>query len=164
VQVRASRYHTLVRRFFAIAAAAVVLASPVAAEAGSCTNITVPAVAFGTQLTPGTANVVQLTIMSTVCSTGTPYTILFGPGAHPTTIGPTAHRQIAAGPNLMVYDIYTNASRTTFWGDGANVIGSGVATTGTGGTQQFAVYSVISVPSNAIIGSYSDSVVVTLSF
>jgi spore coat protein U-like protein len=153
-----------VRRFFAIAAAAVALASPVAAQAASCTNVTAPAVSFGTQLTPGTINIIQLTIMSTVCTSGTPYTILFGPGAHPTTIGPTAHRQMASGANVMVYDIYTNASRTTFWGDGVNVIGSGVAATGTGGTQQFAVYSVISVPSNAIIGSYSDSVLVTLSF
>lgn len=143
---------------------AVAVAVPVAVQAGSCSSITTPAIAFGTALIPGTTNVEQVTLVSTVCSVGTAYTISFGPGNHPTTVGPTAHRQLASGSNLMQYDIYQDSARTTYWGDGSDVVGNGLGGTGNGGTQQYPVYSVLNVPTNAAIGSYSDTVVVTISF
>ena len=57
--------------------------------------------------------------------------------------------------------MYSDAGRTTTWGDTA---GTGKADTGTGTTSTLTVYGQVAAGQNVPVGSYADTVVATVTY
>jgi spore coat protein U-like protein len=94
------------------------------------------------------------------CTNGSAYNIGIGSGLQPANAGPTG-RRMANGANLLAYGLYHDRSRTSDWGDSPATIAAG---TGTGGDQTLTVFGSIFGNQSASIGTYSDTVVVTVSY
>ena len=75
--------------------------------------------------------------------------------------GPFATRQMKSGLDSLFYNLYTDPSRLTIWGDGSPGT-SLVSFSGTSGSQT--VYGRIPARQNAPIGTYGDTITVTLTF
>ena len=82
-----------------------------------------------------------------------------------------ATRWLAAGPFKLFYNLYRNAARSEIWGDGTGgsyvVSGSLKPGPGVGNETRTAIYTVYGrVPElqDAGVGSYSDTIVITLTF
>lgn len=91
------------------------------------------------------------------CNNGTAWRVLLGGG----NSGNTTSRYLVGGPSAqrVTYNLYTSAAYTTVWD---NV--TGVAGTGTGQTLFLPVYGRIPVQATPAIGTYSDTVQVTVSW
>jgi spore coat protein U-like protein len=106
---------------------------------------------------PGTA-VDSVGYVNVNCDSGMPYTIKLSAGG-----GTFAARRMANGSYGLQYNLFADAGRTTVWGDGVG--GVLVSGSGTGTTVDHPVYGRIpGGQTGAYIGSYSDSITVTLSF
>lgn len=66
----------------------------------------------------------------------------------------------AAGSDNLLYNLYTDASRTTIWGDGSN---NGVTVSSSSSTP-LPVYGAIIPLQDISTGTYTDSVAVTVNF
>jgi len=130
------------------------------------TQCTVSAVdlGFGT-VDPLGANVDQSTTVTVRCTKNTPYTVGLNAG---TTAGATlAQRLMANGADTMNYNLYTDAARTTVWGNSAAaptwVAGTGA---GLGSPQVLTVYGrVPSGQTNLAVGNYSEpTITVTVTY
>src|ERR1700686_2582705 len=72
-------------------------------------------------------------------------------------------RKIKSGGNSLSYNLYVDAARTSVWGDGTASTSTVACAMGTGLTAT--VYGrIFARQTGATAGSYSDSVVVTISF
>ena len=147
------------------AAVAIAISIPLPALAsGSCSVVSSTAINFGATVIPGRTNVLSLSTVSSTCSAGASYTVAFDHGLNPTGAGLSQRRQLASGSNFIVYDLYSDSARTITWGDGTNV-GAAVAGTGTGGSQMSVVYGrIANVPTTTPVGSYADTVTITVTF
>jgi spore coat protein U-like protein len=91
------------------------------------------------------------------------YTILLSRGGS----GSYAPRKMASGANRLDYNLYTNASRSMVWGDGTSgtsvVSDSSVLHNGKI-TRDYPVYGRTPAGQNASVGSYSDTVIVTVNY
>jgi spore coat protein U-like protein len=94
------------------------------------------------------------------CSLSSPYTVALGGGSNQTG---SQRRMSATGGYFIPYSLYSDSTRTTAWGDGTG-LGATVAGTGTGSAQNFNVYGATGAQSSPHTGSYSDLVVVTVSY
>ena len=75
--------------------------------------------------------------------------------------GPFASRQMKSGGSTLFYNLYTDPSRLSLWGDGSpgtNI----VSFSGTAGS--YTVYGRIPARQNVPVGSYGDTITVTLTF
>lgn len=87
----------------------------------------------------------------------------------PTTVevslsaGPNGYavRRMTAGSDELLYNLYTNALRTTIWGDGTGGTGS-VSTSSL--TADLTVYGTVPSRQNPRPGFYSDTVIVTITY
>lgn len=91
------------------------------------------------------------------------YTISLSTGAS----GSYAPRSLASGANTLAYNLYTNASRTTVWGNGSG----GTATVNDGyllglltTSIDYPVYGRIPAAQNVAAGFYSDTIVVQVDY
>jgi spore coat protein U-like protein len=115
---------------------------------------------FGTNATnplPGNA---MLTIK---CTSGAPATINMDQGLHDTTgtAGAPA-RQMMLGGNFLRYDLFQDAGMTTVW---ANTPGTAASYTGTGATDTSVfVYGQVLPGQNVPVGTYNDTVTVSITF
>jgi spore coat protein U-like protein len=75
--------------------------------------------------------------------------------------GSYSQREMSGTGGVLDYNLYTNASRSIVWGDGAG--GTGVGG-GTGGNVNLSVYGRIPAGQNLPAGSYGDTIVVTVEF
>jgi spore coat protein U-like protein len=113
---------------------------------------------FGT-VDPLGGNFDQTTTVTVRCTKNTAYTVGLNAG---TTAGATlAQRLMANGGNTMNYNLYTDAGRTTVWGNSAAaptwVSGSG---TGMGSPQVLTVYGrVPSGQTNLAVGSFAETAI-----
>jgi len=95
--------------------------------------------------------------ITTVCDNGTSHTVSLSTGNSGSY---TSRTMTAPGGGTLSYQIYQNAGRTAKAGDGTggsvtrSIVGSATAT----------IYGRIPALQNAIPGSYSDTLVVTISF
>ena len=89
-----------------------------------------------------------------------PYTISLSTGG-----GSYAQRTMASGVRTLNYNLYTALTHTSIWGNGTGGTATvnGVALTGLF-TGSHAVYGSILAKQNAYVGSYSDSITVTLTY
>jgi spore coat protein U-like protein len=141
----------------AIAATATSTFQVTANVATQCT-VTAADLAFGT-VDPLGGNVDQTTTVTVRCTKNTSYTVGLNAG---TTAGASlAQRLMANGSDTMNYNLYTDAARTTVWGNSAAaptwVSGTGA---GMGTAQALTVYGrVPSGQTNLAVGSFVETAV-----
>lgn len=128
--------------------------------ANVATQCTVSALDLGFgAVDPLGGNVDQTTTVTVRCTKNTAYTVGLNAG---TTTGATlAQRLMANGADTMNYNLYTNAGRTTIWGDSA-IAPTWVSGTGAGlGTPQvLTVYGrVPSGQTDLAVGSYLETAI-----
>jgi spore coat protein U-like protein len=70
-------------------------------------------------------------------------------------------RRMTDGTNFLSYSLYSDSGRTTVWG---NTPATGVDHTGTGTATNITVYGRVSAGQNVPAGSYSDTVLATVTF
>ena len=113
------------------------------------------------------ANVTSVAAVSVVCTgivTGGSYSIALGPSTSVNSTNPRYLTNINGGAN-MVFNIYTEASYTTIWGDGT----SGSLVSGSipsaDSNQSHTVYGKIPAGQSTLkAGSFSDSLTITLTY
>ncbi len=128
----------------------------------SCAIGTVNNLNFGTASTPLTANIDVATTMDVTCSNGTTYDI--GLDAGTTGGGTIATRlmfNIGTGETVQ-YRMYTDAGRTTNWGDTVGVDTQGA--TGNGALQSYTVYGRVPPQTTPTAATYTDTVLVTVTY
>jgi spore coat protein U-like protein len=125
---------------------------------GACT-VTATNLNFGTQ-TLLNAGVDASNTVSVRCPAAMPYTIGLN-GGNAGTSDPAA-REMNNGGNIVTYGIYRDAARSLGWGDtiGVNTVGG----TGTGSFQNYTAYGRIPAQATPPPGSYSDTIVVTVTY
>ncbi|NRF67826.1 spore coat protein U domain-containing protein [Aquincola sp. S2] len=108
-----------------------------------------------------TANVDSTTTVSATCTNGTPYTISLSLGSGAGVTLPTARKMTNAGATVT-YGLYRDSGRTQGWGSsiGTDI----VAATGTGLAQNHTVYGRIPAQTTPAPATYSDSIVVTVTY
>jgi spore coat protein U-like protein len=106
-----------------------------------------------------TANTDASTTLSPVCTNGTPYNVGLDKGLNGSSV---TNRQMKAGSALVNYSLYSNSGRTTNWG---NTVGTDtVSGTGTGSAQSLTAYGRIPSQPTPAPATYSDTIVVTLTY
>jgi spore coat protein U-like protein len=105
-------------------------------------------------------NVDATSTITATCTNGTPYAIGLDAGTGP---GATvAARILRAAGKHVTYSLYQDAARTLVWGNtgGSDTVGS----TGTGSGQALTVYGRVPAQSTPAPATYSDTIVVTLTY
>jgi spore coat protein U-like protein len=107
------------------------------------------------------ANRDQTSTITTRCTNSTPYNIGLDAG---TGSGATVTTRKLTGPssNTINYSLYRDASRTLVWGTTINT--NTVAATGSGADQSQTVYGRIPVQAIPNPGTYSDTIVLTVTY
>jgi spore coat protein U domain-containing protein, fimbrial subunit CupE1/2/3/6 len=127
---------------------------PLAAEA-AC-ELSVLGMSFGDYDTFKIEDTDITTSIDVSCDVDTSYEITLSTG-----LGTYAARTMTSGANPLVYNLFIDPTRLSIWGDGT----SGTATLSDHGTSaSYSVYGRIPARQNAFVGSYSDSVIVTITF
>ncbi|MCU0654507.1 MAG: spore coat U domain-containing protein [Polyangiaceae bacterium] len=137
-----------------------------ASVSANCTIATSP-VAFGAY-DPVNANASTALdnagSVSVTCTSGSSTTITLGQGANAgggSTDAVPVRRMADGGGNFMSYGLFQDAGRTTVWG---NTVGTGVGHTGSGSLTAITVYGRVPAAQNLPAGSYSDTVIATVTF
>ena len=133
----------------------------------SCT-VTATAVNFGIYNplsgTPNTAmGTVTVTCTVIVIGLFESWTVALSAG----NSGNYTSRALANGSSILGYNLYTSAAYTNVWGDGSGSTSlvTGNVTLAVGTTQtNYTVYGVIPAGQDSAAGSYTDTIVVTLSY
>lgn len=100
--------------------------------------------------------------ITVTCNNGATYNVGLSAGANPGTAGDVTTRRMANGGVYIAYQLYSNAGRTTVWG---NTVGTNtVASTGTGSAQTFPVYGTVPAQTTPAAGNYNDTVQVTVTY
>jgi len=131
----------------------------VTATVNASCNVSATNLNFGSFASLG-ANVDATATVTPQCSNTTPYNI--GLNAGNGTGATVATRKMTSGANTIDYSLYTDSGRTTVWG---NTIGTNtVSGTGTGSTQSLTVYGRIPSQTTQPPNTYTDTIVVTVTF
>lgn len=107
---------------------------------------------FNVSPTDGTGNI------AVSCDLPTSYTLSLSTG-----YGTYSERRLVSGTEILLYNVYTDASLTTIWGDGSAGTGL-VSGTTSGATENHTLYGRIPARQNVSAGSYADAIVVTLEY
>ena len=135
--------------------------SVTATVTANCT-VSTTALAFGSVNTISGSNVDSTGGLTITCTNGAAWSASAGVGSG--TGASFANRKMAAGANLLNYNIYTTPARTIVWGDGTSSTAA-ITGTGTGGAQSVTVYGrVASGQTSVPAGSYADTVAVTITY
>jgi spore coat protein U-like protein len=117
-----------------------------------------PIVAHASSALNGTGTV------TVTCTSGASAIITLGQASHanPSSTDAVPKRRMHnSGSSKLSYFLYSNAGWTTVWG---NTAGTGVAHTGIGTATAMTVYGQVTAGQNVAAGSYSDTVVATVTF
>jgi spore coat protein U-like protein len=90
------------------------------------------------------------------CSPGASYTLGLSTGS-----GSYSQRKLANGAQILYYNLYTSPSRSVVWGDGTGGTGT---VSGSGESANHTVYGRIPAGQNLPVGSYADTIIVTVTF
>jgi len=130
--------------------------SAIAARAGAECSINVTDVSFGEYDVFNSLSTDITGSLAVSCDTDTPFQIALGTGS-----GHFGAREMRDGPHVLVYNLYTDPTRLSIWGDGSPGT-SILSTSGTGG--HYTVYGRIPARQNVPAGGYTDTIIVTLTF
>jgi spore coat protein U-like protein len=145
------------------------LALPAAASAAISCSVSSSGLAFGSYSPLGNANTDSTVAVMVVCTSNATggtvnYSLTLSPGG-----GGFAPRKMSSGGNALSYNIYTPASYSAVWGDGAagtNSVGGSLAL-GANDNKSATHTGNGRIPSGqntAHVGSYSDTITVTVSY
>ena len=135
--------------------------SVTATVTANCT-VSTTALAFGSVNTISGSNVDSTGSLSITCTNGTAWAASAGVGSG--SGASYANRRMTAGANLLNYNIYTTAARTTVWGDGTSSTAT-IGGSGTGGAQSVTVYGRVGSGQTSVpAGAYADTVAVTVTY
>lgn len=105
------------------------------------------------------ANTLGTSTIGVQCSSGSAWNVGLDKGSNGASI---TTRKMASGANLVGYQLYSNAARTTVWGD---TVGSNtVAGTGNGNVQNLTVYGSVPAQTTPAAGTYNDTITVTVTY
>ena len=124
----------------------------------ACTLEGTPALAFGSYDPSGAAATGSATL-SVICTIGTDYTITFDGGDNEAA---GVRNMAGPGAELLAYALYTDSGRTTGLAVDGTMIGTGIGRVA--GSNDVTVYGEIAAGQYVTPGSYSDTVVATVSF
>jgi spore coat protein U-like protein len=128
-----------------------------ATPAATCT-INSSTVNFGSQGLLG-ANVDQTVPIQVMCMKTTPYNIGLDAG---TGSGATVATRKMTGAATVIYSLYSDSAHATVWG---NTIGTDtVAATGSGSRQNHTVYGRMLSQNAPALGTYTDTITVTVTY
>ncbi len=127
----------------------------VAAPAAASCTATAQAVSFGAYSTLSSAALDGVGNVNVNCSPEFVFTVKLSAGNN--TID---NRLMLNGTEQLGYNLYTDSARLFVWGDGVN----GNSVTGTGTTVDLPVYGRVPALQNVRAGTYTDTVVVTVTF
>ena len=102
--------------------------------------------------------------VTVLCTTGAAATVTLGQGANADTGSSDtdpARRMKHGTADFLSYTLYSNAGRTTEWG---NTAPTGVTHTGSGASTDLNVYGTLLHGQNVPVGTYTDTVVATITF
>jgi spore coat protein U-like protein len=139
--------------------------SVTATVSANCT-ISTSTLAFGTYdpvFTHASAALDGTGTVTVTCTSGSGATIMLGQGSN-AAVGSTDDvplRQMGSGANRLAYFLYSEATRTTVWG---NTAATDVDHTGTGTATALTVYGRVTAGQNKPAGSYTDTVVATVTY
>ena len=126
----------------------------------SC-SVSAGTLAFG-NYTPTSGSPADATsTVDITCTNGTHYSVALDGGSTESDVAARAMSDTSA--HTLSYEIYTDSSRATVWGDGT---GSTVAQSGTGSgsLQTLTAFGRVPASQFATAGNYSDTVTVTVSY
>ena len=83
------------------------------------------------------------------CSIETPYTLKLSEG-----YGSFNERRLINGDNYLIYNLYTDTARNLIWGD--EISGKTTA--------EYSIYGRIPARQNVSVGSYNDTIIITLEY
>ncbi len=146
--------------------AALLLCSPGAASAACSVSAT--AVGFGSYNPLSSLNTDATGTVTVTCSgllsVLVGYEVLLSRGG----AGSYTPRRMSSGANTLNYNLYTNITRTTIWGDNtggsSRVTGSILVQLLVPTSNNHTVYGRIPALQNAAAGSYADSITVTVNY
>lgn len=98
--------------------------------------------------------------VTATCSGGKPYTIGLDLGLGAGVVDPTA-RKMTGGGGTIVYGLYRDAARSQPWGSDTSQLYGG---TGNGNAQAITVYGRVPAQSTPPPGTYSDTIVATITY
>jgi spore coat protein U-like protein len=137
----------------------------VSADVVSSCTISAGDLSFGSYDTLGGAAVHGTATLSVACSVdGISHKVTLGEGAHAEgTSGPAIPlRQMSDGVDSLKYKLYSGGVDTTVWGDTA-LTGKGYTATSSAAAD-LTVYGTIDANQDVPVGSYTDTVVATITF
>ncbi len=138
-----------------------------ATVAANCT-ISLSSMNFGSASAPILSNVTNTATIGATCTSTTPYSIGLDNGQNAS--GTQRRMKSTSGAAYINYGLYVDSGYTEPWSTASSSTGctNGVNTcvlnTGTGSNQNITVYGEVPPQTSPTVGSYSDSVVVTLTY
>jgi spore coat protein U-like protein len=127
----------------------------VPARAASCT-VNAIGVMFGTYDTLSSQGATSAGSVTVTCDVADSYSIALSSGR-----GTMLARQLQGGAYTLYYNLYTDALHSIIWGDGT---GGTALVSGSGTSATYTAYGLLPARQNVPVGTYSDSVTVTLLF
>lgn len=103
--------------------------------------------------------------ITATCTQGASASVDIDPGLNASGVGNSQHRRMkGVGEKYLGYDIYQDSAHSRPWG--TKTSGTAVSVTGSGGTTPVRLTAYGSVPGaqNIPVGSYTDSVAVTINY
>ena len=141
----------------AIAATATANLNVTATVLASCT-VSNATLAFG-NYDPTGGNVDQSATLQVACTKGTPATVGLNTGVNAS--GST--RRMGNGTDFLAYELYKEAGRTNVWGNAGSDLIS-LAAAASNAAQTLTVYGRVTGLQDVSVGSYTDTVIVTVTF
>jgi spore coat protein U-like protein len=134
----------------------------VAYAAVSCT-VSATSVAFGTYIGGTTSNSTGTISVNCKSAASANVSIALSTGGN----GSYSPRKMSSGVNRLSYNLYSNASHTTVWGDGTGgtaTVSATITISPPSTTANFTVFGQIPSQAGPAPGAYSDSIIVTVTF
>lgn len=138
------------------------------ATISSSCNVSTTSLNFGSSPSAITSNINSTATITAQCTNSTPYSIGLGNGANAN--GSQRRMQLGTTGNYINYNLYTNSGYSDAWSATTSTTSctSGASTcdlgTGTGSNQNYTVYGQVPPQTAPSSGTYSDTVVVTVTF
>jgi spore coat protein U-like protein len=129
----------------------------VAAKVQAVCDVTAVDLAFGTYTSAAGTPLQATTLVRATCTPGSTYNVGLDAGTSPNATV-QARKMVSTGPQALSYQLYSDGSRTTIWG---NTSGTDTVTgAGTGLAVDHTVFG--AVPANQVVpaGDYQDTITV----
>ena len=138
-------------RFVSLFAA---IGCPIAVHAGCALNVV--GLNFGEYDIFNTQDTHITTNIAVTCDAASSFEVSLSAGS-----GTFASRTLVGDAHPLAYNLYVDPAHVTIWGDGSP---GTMTVSGTGTSSNFTVYGRIPARQNASVGSYSDTITVTITF